>query len=68
LKAIKYPDQGYRVSENKDRLNEIKVILANRFIDNNSNLDLIFYIIPDNIDSLIISIKTIKEELYIDKI
>jgi hypothetical protein len=68
LKAIKYPDQGYRVSENKDRLNEIKVILANRFIDNNSNLDLIFYIIPDNIDFLITSIKITKREFYINKI
>jgi hypothetical protein len=65
---MKYPDQGYRVSEDKNRFNKIKVILANRFIDNNSNLDLIFHIILDNIDSLIISIKTIKGEFYINKI
>jgi hypothetical protein len=64
---MKYPYQGYRVSKIKNRLNKIEIILADRFIDNNSNLDLIFYIIPDNIDSLITSIKIIKKELYINK-
>jgi hypothetical protein len=68
LKTIKYPDRGYRISKNKNRFNKIEIILADRFIDNNNNLDPIFYIIPNNIDSLIISIKAIKGELYINKI
>jgi hypothetical protein len=65
---VKYPDRGYKVNKNKDRFNKMEVILADRFIDNNNNLDLIFYIIPDNIDFLITSIKVIKRELYINKI
>jgi hypothetical protein len=36
---MKYPDRGHRVSEDKDRFNKMEVILADRFIDNNSNLD-----------------------------
>jgi hypothetical protein len=67
LKATKYPDQGHRVNEDKDRLDEVEIILADRFIDNNNNLDLTFHIIPDNIDSSITSIKVIKRELYINK-
>jgi hypothetical protein len=65
---VKYPDRGYKVNKNKDRFNKMEVILADRFIDNNNNLGLIFYIIPDNIDFLITSIKVIKRELYINKI
>jgi hypothetical protein len=67
LKVIKYPDRGYKISKDKDRLNKIEIILANRFIDNN-NLDPIFYIIPDNMDSLITNIKVTKREFYIDEI
>jgi hypothetical protein len=68
LKVIKYPNRGYKVSKNKNKLNKIEIILADRFINNNNNSDLIFYIIPDNIDSLISSIKTTKEEFYINEI
>jgi hypothetical protein len=64
---MKYPDQGHRVNEDKDRLDEVEIIIADRFIDNNNNLDLTFHIIPDNIDSSITSIKVIKRELYINK-
>jgi hypothetical protein len=68
LKVIKYPDRGYKVSKDKNRFNKIEIILANKFINNNNNLDLIFYIIPDNIDFLITSIKITKREFYINKI
>jgi hypothetical protein len=68
LKTIKYPDQGYKISKNKNRLNKVEIILTDRFINNNNNLDLIFHIIPNNIDSSITSIKATKGELYIDKI
>jgi hypothetical protein len=68
LKTIKYPDQRYKIRKDKDKLNKVKIILADKFIDNNNNLDLIFYIIPDNIDFLITSIKAIKREFYINEI
>jgi hypothetical protein len=58
---MKYPDREYKVSEDKDRFNKVEIILADGFINNNNNLDFIFYIIPDNINFLIISIKVIKK-------
>jgi hypothetical protein len=67
LKAIKYPNQGYRISKDRDRFNKVEVILADGFINNNSNLDPTFYIILDNIDSLITSIKVTERKFYMDK-
>jgi hypothetical protein len=68
LKIIKYPNRGPKISKDKNKFDKMETILADRFINNNNNLDPIFHIIPDNIDSLITSIEVIKKKLYIDEI